>query len=146
MPSKRKHPATLYCQHYQSFVAYDLLKPKNRAILVHIQDAGVTPNPNSHYCDVTMGPVASQITSLMIVYSSVYSGSDKRKHQSSASLAFVRGIHRGPVNYPHKWLVTRKMFPFDDTIMRRAAWFCHTLRKSFTAHNLLIMYQNLSWM
>ena len=40
-----------------------------------------------------------------------------RKHQSSASLAFVRGIHRGPVNSPHKWPVTRKMFPFDDVIM-----------------------------
>ena len=42
-----------------------------------------------------------------------------RKHQSSASLAFVRGIHRGPVNSPHKWPVTRKMFPFDDVIMNK---------------------------
>ena len=46
-----------------------------------------------------------------------YSGEDERKHQSSAFLAFVRGIHRGPVNSPHKWPVTRKMFPFDDVIM-----------------------------
>ena len=46
----------------------------------------------------------------------LFSG-DQRKHQSSASLAFVRGIHRGPVNSPHKWPVTRKMFPFDDVIM-----------------------------
>ena len=45
------------------------------------------------------------------------SGTDQRKHQSSASLAFVRGIHRRPVNSPHKWPVTRKMFPFDDVIM-----------------------------
>ena len=44
-------------------------------------------------------------------------GTDQRKHQSSASLAFVRGIHRRPVNSPHKWPVTRKMFPFDDVIM-----------------------------
>ena len=50
--------------------------------------------------------------------SSVYSGADQRKHRSSASLAFVRGIHRSPVNSPHKWPVTRKMFPFDDVIMR----------------------------
>ena len=57
------------------------------------------------------------ITSLTIVYSTVYSGADQRKHQSSASLAFVWGIHRGPVNSPHKWPVTRKMFPFDDVIM-----------------------------
>ena len=64
-----------------------------------------------------MGVVASQITSLVIVYSAVYSDADQRKHQSSASLAFVRGIHRGPGNSPHKWPVTRKMFPFDDVIM-----------------------------
>ena len=44
-------------------------------------------------------------------------GADQSKHQSSASLAFVWGIHRGPVNFPHKWPVTRKMFPFDDVIM-----------------------------
>ena len=64
-----------------------------------------------------MSAIASQITSLTIVYSIVYSDADQRKHQSSASLAFVRGIHRGPVNSPHKWPVTRKMFPFDDVIM-----------------------------
>ena len=67
--------------------------------------------------DVIMDAIASQVTSLMIVYSTVYSDADQRKHQSSASLAFVRGIHRGPVNSPHKWPVTRKMFPFDDVIM-----------------------------
>ena len=70
-----------------------------------------------HYYDVIMGAMASQITCLTIVYSTVYSDADQRKHQSSASLAFVRGIHRGPVNSPHKWPVTRKMFPFDDVIM-----------------------------
>ena len=70
-----------------------------------------------HYNDVIMDAIASQITSLTIVYSTVYSGADQRKHQSSASLAFVRGIHRWPVNSPHKWPVTRKMFPFDDVIM-----------------------------
>ena len=47
-----------------------------------------------HYIDVIMTTMASQITSLMVVYSIVYSGTDQRKHQSSASLAFVRGIHR----------------------------------------------------
>ena len=64
-----------------------------------------------------MGAMASQITSLTIVYSIVSSEADQRKLQSSASLAFVRGIHRRPVNSPHKWPVTRKMFPFDDVIM-----------------------------
>ena len=63
--------------------------------------------PLLHYVDVKMGTIASQITSLTIVYSTVYSGADQRKHQCSASLAFVRGIHRGPVNSPHKWPVTR---------------------------------------
>ena len=70
-----------------------------------------------HYNDVIMGPIASQITSLTIVYSIVYSDTDQGKHQSSALLAVVRGIHQGPVNSPHKWPVTRKMFPFDDVIM-----------------------------
>ena len=64
-----------------------------------------------------MGTIASQIASLTIVYSTVYSDADQRKNQSSASLAFVRGIHRGPVNSAHKWPVARKMFPFDDVIM-----------------------------
>ena len=72
---------------------------------------------SNHYDDVIMMAIASQITSLTIVYSAVYSGAHQRKHQSSASLAFVWGIHRGPVNSPHKWPVTRKMFPFDDVIM-----------------------------
>ena len=70
-----------------------------------------------HYDDVRMGTIASQITSLSIVYSIVYSDADQRKHQSSAALAFVRGIHRGPVHSPHKWPATRKMLPFDDVIM-----------------------------
>ena len=71
----------------------------------------------THYDDVIMTMLASQITSLTVVYSIVYSGVIQRKHQSSASLAFVREIHRGPVNFPHKWPVTRIMFPFDDVIM-----------------------------
>ena len=70
----------------------------------------------AHYNDVIMGAMASQITSLKIVYSSVYSGADERRHQSSASLAFVKGIHRWPVNSPHKGPVSGKMFPFDDVI------------------------------
>ena len=53
-----------------------------------------------------MGAITSKITSLTIVYSTDYSDTDQRKHQSSASLAF-----------PHKGPVTRKMFPFDDVIM-----------------------------
>ena len=63
-----------------------------------------------------MGETASQITSLVIVYSAVYSGAGQPKHQSSRHWP-LWGIHRWPVNSPHKWLVTLKMFPFDDVII-----------------------------
>ena len=74
------------------------------------------------YSSITVTPWGArwrlrQITSLTIVYSTVYSGEDHREHQSSASLAFVWGIHRWPVNSPHQWPVTWKIFPFDDVIV-----------------------------
>ena len=71
----------------------------------------------SHYCDTIMSTMVSRFTRLTVVYSIVYSDADQRKHQSSASLAFVWGIHRWPVTSPHKGPVTRKMFPFDDVII-----------------------------
>ena len=71
----------------------------------------------THYNDVIMSVMTSQITSLAIVYLIIYSRRRSNKTSKSASLAFVRGIHRGPVNSPHKRQVTRKMFPFDDVIM-----------------------------
>ena len=64
-----------------------------------------------------MGAMASQIASLTIVFSTIFSGADQIKHQSSAPLVFVRIIHRWRVNSPYKWPVTQKMFPFDDVIM-----------------------------
>ena len=70
----------------------------------------------NHYNNVIMSALASQITSLTIVYSTIYSGANQRRHQSPASLAFVRRIHRWPVNSPHKGPVTRTMFLFDDVI------------------------------
>ena len=94
----------------------------------HIRTCSVSPREKmcqyfphgwrKHYNDVVMGSMASQITSITIVYPTVYSGTDQRKHKSSASLAFVRGNHQRPVNFPHKWPVTRKMCPFDDVIMK----------------------------
>ena len=69
------------------------------------------------YSEVIKGVVVSQITSPTNVYSTVYSAADQTKQQSSASLAFLRGIHRWPMNSPHKWPVTRKMFPFDVVII-----------------------------
>ena len=79
-------------------------------------------SPVSHFISITMTSQWARWhlkspTSRLHVYSVVYSDADQRKHQSSASLAFVRGIHRWPVNSPHKWPVTRKMFPFDDVSM-----------------------------
>ena len=77
-----------------------------------------------HHNDVIMDVMASQINSLRIVYStvySVYSGADQRQYQSSASLAFVRGIHRWPVNSPHKWPVTRKIW-WRHHAMHRVHW------------------------
>ena len=61
-----------------------------------------------YYCDVIMGAIASQITSLAILYPPVHSGAGQRKYQSFVPLAFVRGNPRSPVNSPHKWPVTRK--------------------------------------
>ena len=83
----------------------------------HINSFTRNERPPAHYSDVIMGTTASQITRLTIVYSTIYSGADQRKHQGSASLAFVQGIHRSPVNSPHKGPVTRKMFPFHYVIV-----------------------------
>ena len=98
---------------------------KNHSDILYVTECS-TSRKIRHYNDVIMGAIASQITSLTIVYSTVYSDADQRRHQSSASLAFVKGIHRGPVNSPQKWPVTRKLFPFDDVIMTRFkfALFC----------------------
>ena len=63
--------------------------------------------------------MASQTTSILIVYSTIYWGADQRKHENSASLGFVRVIHRWPLNSPHKGPVTRKMFSFDVVIMTK---------------------------
>ena len=96
----------------------------------------------THYSDVIIGPMASQITILTIVYSIVYSGGDQRKLQCSASLAFVRGNHRGPVNSPHKWPVTRKMFPFDDVIMHAEFIGGHINRFALSKTSLPSLFSN----
>ena len=80
-----------------------------------------------------MGTMASQITNVSIVCSTVCSGEDQRKHQSSASLAFVMGNHQWPVDSPHKGPVTRKMFPFDDVIMILTPFFFLQMLRSPTA-------------
>ena len=97
-----------------------------------------------HYDNVKMGTIASQITSLTIVYSTVYLDTDQSKHQSSASPAFVWGIHRGPVNSPHKWTVTRKMFPFEDVIMK-SQWSLISPLSSRTVFSDLALSCHHSW-
>ena len=112
-----------------------------------------------------MSATASQITSLTIVYSTVYLGADQIKHQSSASLGFVRGIHLAPLNSPHKWTATRKIFPFDDVIMNTvclelfckiAKWWIQTNTTRFkmrgTAfatdfiHSFIHVRETMSWL
>ena len=100
-----------------------------------------------HYSGVMMSAIASQITSLMIVYSTVYSSADQRTHQNSASLAFVLGIHRWPVNSPHKGPVTRKMFPFDDVIMQQGR---HRTREQhfatvLIANHIIMLASYMRW-
>ena len=69
-----------------------------------------------HYSSIIMDAIAPQITGVSMVCSTICSGADRRKHQSSASLAVVRVLRWWPMNSPHKGPVTRKMFPFDDAI------------------------------
>ena len=78
---------------------------------------GFLGNYSLHYSDVIMCAMMSQITGVASVCSAVCSGADQRKHQSSASLAFMRGIQWWLVDSPLKGSVTQKMFPFDDVIM-----------------------------
>ena len=85
--------------------------------------------------------MAYQITSLTIVYSTVYSCAYQTKHQSPASLAFVQGIHRWLVNSPHKRPVTRKMSPFDDVIMFERIHF-----HNFTILHDWFVYPNKSFL
>ena len=70
-----------------------------------------------------MSTMVSQITSVSVVCSTVCSGADQRKHQRSASLTSVRGIHRSPMGSPHKGPVTQKMFLFDDVTMKKGKIF-----------------------
>ena len=101
---------------------------------------------NTHCYDVIMGAMPSQITSLTVVYSAVYSDADQRKHQSFASLAFVQGIHRWPVNSPHKWPVTRKMFPLDDVIMKWRCIVVHVMHHAVMTSLMSSPFQKVKWL
>ena len=96
-----------------------------------------------HYSNVIMSAMASQITSASIVYSTVCSGADQRKHQGFASLAFVRGIHRWLVDSPRKGQVTWKMFPFDDVIMLETTLVSCCVR--FRTYHSVLCKVTVSW-
>ena len=105
-------------QHKYVFVSNVVHWPRENSItgiLLHLHCTMEIQCRN--YNDVIIITIASQIFSVSIIYSTVCSGADQIKNQSPASLASVKGIHRWPVNSPHKWLVTWKTFPFDDVIM-----------------------------
>ena len=86
----------------------DFISPTYKDTLMHFGWwSWQYPLSRKHYNDVIMSAMPSQITSLTIVFSTGYLDANQRKHQSSASLAFVRGIHRWPVNSPDKGSVTR---------------------------------------
>ena len=101
---------------YEIFRTSHMRKACEKRIFTHVPVARKY-KITAHYNDVIMGAIASEITGLPIVYSTVYSGADERKHQSSVSLAFVREIHRWPVNSTHKGPATQIMFPFHHVIM-----------------------------
>ena len=104
-------------QHFVDNISKSIFLNKTFLFWFRFHNSFFFPRFQFHYNDVIMGKMASQITSLVIVYSTVYLSANLRKHQSSAPLAFVRGNHWGPVNSPHKGPVTRKMLSFDDVIM-----------------------------
>ena len=120
--------AILSTSFFKCFVRAVGLRTVHVYVYLHCLSLPSIQTACTHYSDVIMSAMASQITGVPIVCSTVCSGADQRKHQSSASLAFVWGIHRWPVNSPHKGQVTQKMFPFDDVIMR----FDQPSRKTWT--------------
>ena len=100
------------------------------------------PTIGGHCNNVIMSAMASQVTGLTIVYSTVYSVADQRKHQILASLAFARGIHQWPVNSQHKGPVTRKMFLFDDLIMRASTKMAEDIAWKFFGISRFKNYKN----
>ena len=98
-----------------------------------------------HYNDVIMSEIASEIPSFFIICSAIYSGADQSNHQSSASLAFVQGIHRW--HSPHKGPVTPLIFPFDDVnvIIKRGGWLWMYLQVMTSEHGIVFRITEPLW-
>ena len=119
-------PTRMYCRilvkkhQWTCYRNSSIFIEENDWLLLHCHLASleaILGNKGKYCSDVIMGTMASQITGVSKVYSTFCSGANQRKHQNSASRAFVRGIHRSPKNSPQKKPITRKMFSFDDVIM-----------------------------
>ena len=94
-----------------------------------------------HYNYVMMNDTASQITGLTIVCSTVYSSADQRKHQSSASLAFGRGIHWWPVNSPHKRPVV-----YEADVVHPQLWgYVYSLLFQWFLGLLIVCLKTIRW-
>ena len=102
------HGGVFMSQWLGSSLVYTMTSLVYRPVCVYVCMYTTSRHSCNNYNDVTMSAMASQITSLTIVYSSIWSGAYQRKHQSSASLAFAKRIYRWPMNSPHKGPVTRK--------------------------------------
>ena len=90
----------------------------------------------THYNRVIMGAMASQTpVSQLFTQPFAQMKIKENKHQSSASLAFVRGIHQWPLNSPHKGPVTWKLFAFDGVIMNAGS--------THTPRNVIIVHQTV---
>ena len=100
-----------------AFLGVDLETPVDIGYIRVLMSVCECTAVSFHQCDVMMSAMASQITGVSIVCSIACSGADQSKHQSSASLAFVGGIHWWPVDSPHKGPLTCNTFPFDDVTM-----------------------------
>ena len=144
-----------YKDMYSTSEHYNENRKENKQNIMFISDViNKSIQSLEHYSDVIMNVMASHIASLTIAYWTVYSGADQTKHQSFASLAIVRRIQWWPVNSPQKGPVTRKMFPFDDVIVKPAGWSCvsgriqcrcnlHSVKISLTAPT---HYLNHCWL
>ena len=98
-----------------------------------------------HYSDVIISAMSSEIIGVSMLYPPACSAPDQRMYQSSASFAFVRVIHRCPVDSPHKGPITRKIIPLHDVIMRRGElWHDYSNRRKKNRKNEIFIRIQLS--
>ena len=98
----------------------------------------------THYIDVIMRAMASQITGVTIVYVAFIHAQIKENIKARRYWPlFVRWIHRWAINYSHKEPLTRKMFPFDNVIMNS---YLHSVDVHPTRRYLIISITHTHYM